>query len=268
MKTVSYEKPTRKNFKDLTGQVFSRLTIQSFDRIERKFTEEGIQKETIVYWNCLCECGQSKIIEGSSMKSGNTKSCGCYHKERVSEVKTTHGITEHPLYQRCQNMIGRCHNQKHTEYQKYGGRGISVCDRWRNNITLMVNEVTALIGLPSFEGAQIDRIDNDKGYIQGNIHWVTPEENNRNRRVSHNHRVDPITKKGTPTWHSWHRLIKYFKDQLCIEWISDNNPNTTNGFQQFLSDMGEKPWYGRRTRTPLMRYDESKPFSKNNSYWS
>ena len=121
--------------------------------------------------------------------------------------------------------------------------------------------------MPPTKTHQIDRSENHLGYESGNIQWVTPEENNRNKRDTHNHARDPITRKPTPTYIAWRNLLKRHGDEVCIEWEDDGNCETTNGFRQFLADMGEKPPLDGRRRAPLMRYDETKSWCRENCYW-
>ena len=85
---------------------------------------------------------------------------------------------KHPLYSRWRGMIGRCHDRAHPAYRWYGARGISVCKRWRLSFWNYAND----IGLPPFDGAQLDRANNDGNYEPSNVRWVTSAENNRNRR--------------------------------------------------------------------------------------
>lgn len=255
---ISYEKPQRKGFKDITGQKFNRLTIISFAYRKRK------KGYTQTAWNCLCECGNTTVVLSHHLSAGRTQSCGCLKQEqRKNGVKqTTHGLTNHPLYKRCANQIYRCHNSDHYQYESYGARGIKVCDRWKNDIGLMIKEVELEIGLPLSSDLDIDRIDNNGNYEPGNLRWADKETNARNRRCSHDHASDPITRKNTTTYRSWISMNFYHKGRICQEWINDKNPDTTNGFQQFLADMGEKP-----KGTKFRRINKLKEFSKSNCYW-
>lgn len=261
MSEISYEMPTRKGFQNLTGQVYGRLTVLEWNH----------KKGKIQYYLCRCECGNETIVAANSLARGNTKSCGCYRKDWTIEKRTTHGLTNHPLYDRCDKILSRCYNHNHKSFHNYGGREqsepIYVQESWRNDIVLMVREIESEIGLPPFKGAQIDRDNNDLGYESGNIRWVTVEENTRNKRNTHNHARDPVTRKKTPTYDAWINLLTNYGDEVCNEWKSDGNCETTNGFKQFLADMGEKPYLGYKKKTPLMRYDETKPWCRENCYW-
>ena len=171
-------------------------------------------------------------------------------------------MSYHALYERCMSEINRCHNLNHKHFNLYGGRGVFVCERWRNNIKLMIQEIEDEIGLPPFEGAQIDRIDNNNlGYVSGNIRWVDREENLRNTRISHDHAVDRTTRMVTPTYNSWRYICS--NHEVCEEWLTDRNPDSLNGFKRFLLDMGEK-----RLGERIKRIDDSLPYGKDNCYWS
>ena len=176
-----------------------------------------------------------------------------------------HGLSYHPLYSRCLSAIKRCCDPNDEKYPNYGGRGITIHDAWKDNLELMILEIENLIGLPPTRKHQIDRINNELGYIPDNLRWSTVEENCRNKRVTHNQAKAPTNKKSTRTYNSWMSLVSNFKDQMCVEWIWDNDPETKNGFQKFYEDMGDKPL--DRKEAPIKRHDDSKLFSKDNCYW-
>lgn len=158
---------------DITGKVFTRLTVLS---------EEGRDKHGKVMWLCECSCGNKVITQGSALKSGNTKSCGCLHKEKMRDILTTHGLRTHPLYIVWGGMKTRCYNESFHQYADYGGRGIRVCDRWLESFENFYHDV--LDGYKS--GLQLDRKDNNGDYEPSNIRWVTTGQNGMNRRGSKN----------------------------------------------------------------------------------
>ena len=135
-----------------------------------------------ISWLCKCECGVEVVVLGASLRSGNTASCGCLHKESITKIKTTHGLCKHPLYIVWKNMRIRCTSLGNKSYLNYGGRGIAVCDRWLESFENFYNDV---IGGYK-KGLQLDRIDNDGNYEPSNCRWVTRNQNQMNTRSAEN----------------------------------------------------------------------------------
>ncbi|QLR23339.1 hypothetical protein HV350_07930 [Citrobacter sp. RHBSTW-01013] len=144
---------------------------QKFGRLEVLMT--GVKGRYRYYAVCRCDCGTEKCVRADHLAKGSVISCGCAHRDAV----TSHSLTHSEHYGRWKNMLDRCENPKCKSFPFYGGRGIKVCDRWRD-MRAFVDD------LPDgyFEGAQIDRIDNNGNYEPGNIRWATPEANCSNRR--------------------------------------------------------------------------------------
>ena len=157
---------------DLTGQRFGRLAV-----INRR----GSSRQGKAMWFCRCDCGQEVVVRSRDLKSGGTKSCGCPRTHVVTARCLTHGHSRRGMrtqvYRVWYGMIQRCNNPKQPSYYRYGGRGITVCKRWRKFENLLKD-----MGEPPTDRHQIDRIDNDKGYCKSNCRWVTPQENSRNTR--------------------------------------------------------------------------------------
>lgn len=129
-----------------------------------------------------CDCGEEFELAESAARSGNTSSCGCLHRERVSERNRTHGQSQTPEYLIWQAMIARCHRPSARFYADYGGRGIRVCARWRESFEAFIADV----GPRPSPSDQLDRENNDRGYEPGNCRWVTRRvqmNNTRRNRV-------------------------------------------------------------------------------------
>ena len=151
--------------KDLVGFRFGRLFVIS--------RAENIKRLT--RWNCLCDCGNKTVVYGCHLKSGATKSCGCLNKEVASARLKTHGKTNTRLFRIWQNMHKRCEYEGHHLYYRYGGRGIKVCDEWKEFIPF---ETWAIINGYE-EHLTIDRIDVNGNYTPQNCQWITRSENTK-----------------------------------------------------------------------------------------
>lgn len=152
---------------DLTGKIYGRLTVVSFSRKGNKYN-----------WNCICSCGSTTTVQSGNLKNGHTKSCGCLNRE----VLITHGESidnkTTKEYRAFRHILERCYKATHESYANYGGRGIKVCDRWRNSFE---NFLTDMGRAPSSKHS-IDRKENDGNYEPGNCRWATKKEQQNNTR--------------------------------------------------------------------------------------
>jgi hypothetical protein len=178
---------TRKNFINLTGQTFGRLTVVR----RQENTKEGIAK-----WECLCECGKYTICRGSRLRSGETKSCGCIYP----------GTSIRPEYRTWQSMKDRCLNPNNRQFKDYGGRGVRMYDNWIESFT----EFYKYVGPKPTSNHTIDRINNNIGYFPGNVKWSTVKEQNNNKR---NNLIITFNNKSA-TLAQWAEFIGISKDIL------------------------------------------------------
>jgi hypothetical protein len=158
---------------DLTGQTFGRLTAI------RPFYAEWRSRRTLV-WEFECSCGGKTIATAADVRNGHTKSCGCFNLEKISQRRKTHGETGSIEYDTWQSAITRCYNTRRSDYKDYGGRGILMDSELRSDFSAFLNEV----GRRPSSKHSIDRIDNNKGYVRGNLRWATPKQQANNRRNS------------------------------------------------------------------------------------
>lgn len=166
---------------NLRGQKFGRITF-----MRRSSSNKN-------KWLAICDCGTRWEVEPSHVKAGRVKGCGCVNKI----CRTTHGFSKHPLYHTWLGVMDRCYNKGSFPYERYGGRGIYVCDRWKS----MANFISDLSPRP--EGASLDRIDNDGPYSPENCRWATPLQQANNKRTNRF-----LTFKGvTKSLSEWARII-------------------------------------------------------------
>ena len=154
---------------DLKGLKFGRLDVIS---------EAGRDAAGNMAWLCRCSCGNEKVMSSNNIRSGASMSCGCFRLEQLRKKVTRHGMRHTKIYNIWLCMIQRCTNPLNTGYDNYGGRGIQVCDRWRDFRLFYAD-----MGEP-LEGMQIDRIDVNGNYEPGNCRWINKKGQARNKRTT------------------------------------------------------------------------------------
>lgn len=191
--TVDTSERKGNGFDDLTGLNFSRLTVLGLS------PKKSGRKS---YWVCKCECGNSKLVRSDSLKSGDVQSCGCLKKEQDRINLTTHHRhfgSGTRLYHEWQHIKYRCLNENSNNYDRYGGRGIKVCDEWQERFESFRD--WALENGYS-DDLTIDRIDVNGNYEPKNCQWIPLEEQANNRT--------------TTVWVSWNG-----KTQNLTQWADE-----------------------------------------------
>jgi hypothetical protein len=189
-----------RKFENLAGQIFSRLTV--IERVENDSRGKS-------QWKCICDCGVTKIVCAKYLKSGDTKSCGCFKHESLCRGRVTHGQSNSLTYKSWDAMKNRCLNPNAERYPSYGGAGVKVCDRWQGEQGFQ-NFLQDMGERPA--GTTLGRYGDVGPYEKSNCSWQTVAEQVANRRPDRN--LGGRKKK-----------IKaiYFPDALPISQRNDNH---------------------------------------------
>jgi hypothetical protein len=163
---------------DRRGHRYGRLTV---------LREWGKNRHGQFRWLCECDCGQQSVVDGPSLATKNTTSCGCYfleqttkhgHARRIKGASGKRTLTK--TYFCWRNMRTRCNDTSSKDYPSYGGRGIHVCGRWNDSFEAFLSDMGE-----QPEGLTLERVDNERGYEPGNCIWTTRAAQRRNTRAVH-----------------------------------------------------------------------------------
>lgn len=163
---------------NIIGKKYNRLTVLE----EFKEIKNGRHR---TYLKCECDCGEIVTTRKDNVINGNTKSCGCYAREKSALTNKTHGMSETRFYKTWRNMKSRCQGKYATGYENYGGRGITVCDRWNkfeNFYDDMYESYLKHVEKYGEDNTSIDRINNNGNYEPNNCRWTNQTKQTINRR--------------------------------------------------------------------------------------
>jgi hypothetical protein len=172
--TKNKEVQVMPRLKDITGQKFNRLTV---------ICRDGVTSDGKAAWLCVCECGNIITVNGKYLRTGHTKSCGCYRNElsskRTTYINYKHGLSKTRLYNTYKNMLKRCYDMTNDHYKYYGALGVQVCDDWKNDF---ISFYQWAISNGYETHLTIDRRNPYGNYEPLNCRWVTMQEQAKNKR--------------------------------------------------------------------------------------
>ena len=185
------------------GQTFGRYTVES----------AYVAKRGNARFKCVCSCGNRTDVPAPAVIKGQARSCGCLRDEENREKYGRHRRSRTPIYKTWQSMKERCHNPTCHAYPLYGGRGITVCERWRNSFDAFLEDMGERP-----VGMSIDRIDNNKGYEPSNCRWATVIDQSNNRSTNRFLTIDGVSKTVTEWGRQVGKSRAVIKERLKRGW--------------------------------------------------
>ena len=192
------------------GDKYGRLTV-----VSEPFSVSspcGQKKRKV---RCKCECGTEKDYFLDLIRRGHTVSCGCFNLEMATQRRRTHGTSYDGIYHVYYTMLSRCTNPKNKAYNRYGGKGITVCEEWANSYMSFYNWA---MSNGWKQGLTIDRIDNNKGYCPSNCRWTTMKVQSNNRINSKYHTIGGESKTLSQWCDIYGKKYDTVKARLSIGW--------------------------------------------------
>lgn len=164
---------------DISGQRYGRLI--AIKRIGNKRYPGG---GTLSIWECECDCGNTVRVPLCALRNHNTESCGCLHREMMTDIFAVHGESHSRLNELWKGMKARCYNPKHKSYKWYGAKGVEVCDEWKESFQSFKEWMISNGYDPEApRGVQtIDRIDPSGNYEPNNCRLISIQEQQKNKR--------------------------------------------------------------------------------------
>lgn len=184
-------------FRDVTGQRFGKLVATE---------RTQLKKHTTSIWKCVCDCGKETLVPLSYLTSGDTKSCGCYLEEylekssqRFRDKYQTHGLSGTKEYSAWKRIKSRVFNKSNRDYETYSKIGMS--DSFAEDFTAFLEDIGKIPDCLKGR-VSVDRIDNTKGYVEGNVRWATDAEQARNKGMYVNNKsgVNGVYKQKEKYW--------------------------------------------------------------------
>ena len=214
---------------ELTGQRFGMLTVVGKDVPHR--TKSG---QSIVKWICKCDCGNTTVVDTSSLRANRVVSCGCYRLKRAKEANTKHGGYKDRLYSIYYKMLGRCNDPRNPSYKNYGQRGIKICKEWQEDYSTFRQWALAN---GYADNLSIDRIDVNGNYEPDNCRWADAymQANNtrKNIRITYNGETHSLSEWGRikPNGLEYETLRSRIRDGWTIDDafslpLIDNRPDS------------------------------------------